>query len=299
MSKTFSLTEQFITQKFKENDFVSYQGQNWKVLISAKPSPSSGECKTDTYLLLEAKNGDTKEIKISIKQSNADFLENKMTLERARQILGEKAQEIITKSIYEIKEKFEEDYLVTFDKVGRTEAKTLKIGWKFELLNKRSGHKSNILDLTTDQLLDIYSGTNLDDDKRNSIVEGERIPNSGVASHILVTDKLKDFSCDDILENIISITDYVKSKKVYFACKAINYRVTKDKWDGDRPLSVFVEWENKDCVTAKIIFDKPLEVKANEIGRKIQEILLANDIGSDNFNDLEEKLSKNTKYYKD
>lgn len=45
-----------------------------------------------------------KEFKISVKQNNADFLENKISLDRAIEILGSDAQSIIERSIAKNKE---------------------------------------------------------------------------------------------------------------------------------------------------------------------------------------------------
>lgn len=42
---------------------------------------------------------------------------------------------------------------------------------------------------------------------------------------------------------MIPIKDYVKMHPdIYFACKALNYRTFAEKWDGNRPLSVQVNW---------------------------------------------------------
>lgn len=37
----------------------------------------------------------------------------------------------------------------------------MKLGWKFELLNKLSGEKSGILELTEEQKNDVFAGINL------------------------------------------------------------------------------------------------------------------------------------------
>jgi hypothetical protein len=292
MSSNFSVTEQAITNSFVVGSTFNYQSLEYTIINSGKPSPSSGECKTDTYILAEANGGKREEFKISIKQENADFLENKMRLERALQIFGNDAQELIYNSLIAEKDSFEDDYLVTFDKFKRTEAKTLKIGWKFELLNKNGGNRSNIMLLTKEQVKDIYAGSNLEIDKRNSKVSGSIIENSGIANFMLVAELGGDFSIQNVINNLIPMDDYIEDKKIYFACKAVNYRMSKDKWDGNRPLSVYVDWsiiENK--VKAKIVFDDPLSMHANVIGLNIREILKELNIASVNFDELEPYLS--------
>lgn len=46
---------------------------------------------------------------------------------------------------------------------------------------------------------------------------------------------------------MIPIDEYIKAHSdIYFACKTLNYRTFKQKYDGDRPLSVQVDWEVKE-----------------------------------------------------
>jgi len=299
MAKIFSKTESEITKLFKIGESFTHNDLKYTILNSGKPNPSKGECKTDTYVSVIDNNGIENEFKISIKQTNADFLENKVNIERAIQIFGENASVIIKKSTESIEQTFKDDFLVLFKKHKRTESKTIKIGWKFELLNKKSGEKSAEIKLDKDQIVDIYAGTNLDESKKNSMIKGVKINNSGISNYILFVDDYTNQTLQEIVDLIIPIKDYCKDKKIYFACKAINYRLEKDKWDGNRPLSVFVEWsEIGDKITSEIIFNKPLETKANEIGNNIREILNRKNIKSDNFDSLE-VLLKNTKYLKD
>ncbi|PHS63983.1 MAG: hypothetical protein COB12_08990 [Flavobacterium sp.] len=299
MAKKFSKTESEITKLFKVGKTFTYNDLKYTILNSGKPNPSKGECKTDTYVSTIDQNEIKTEFKISIKQTNADFLENKMNIERAIQIFGKNASEIIKKSTENIEQSFKDDFLVLFKKHKRTESKTIKIGWKFELLNKKSGEKSAEIKLTKNQIVDIYAGTNLDENKKNSMINDVKINNSGIANFILFVEDYNNQTLQEIVDLIIPIKDYCKDKKIYFACKAINYRLEKDKWDGNRPLSVFIEWsEIGDNITSKIVFNKPLETKANEIGNNIRDILKRKNIKSDNFNSLEIFL-KNTKYLKD
>ena len=55
--------------------------------------------------------------------------------------------------------------------------------------NKKQGDKSELILLTDKQKIDVYSGTNLSIDKKNSVVNGEVIQNSGVSNFVLVIDE--------------------------------------------------------------------------------------------------------------
>ena len=93
-----------------------------------------------------------------------------------------------------------------------------------------------------------------------------------------------------------SIEEYAKFQTIYFACKALNYRFDRNKWDGPRPLSVYVDWfVDNGKLDAHLIFDNPLEHNGNEVGEKLRNIL--NKLKIKKFDDLRSVLSPNVKCY--
>ena len=298
MSKRFSETEKHITSLFKKGEKFIYNSNEYEIVESGKPLVSKGECKTDTFIRVKNENEKYFTFKISIKQVNADFIENKMNFERAVQIFGERASSIISESLESVKDDFENDYLVTIDKYKRTEAKTIKIGWKFELLNVQGGLRSGKMALDKNQILDVYAGTNLSDDKKNAYVNGKQIQNSGVANCIFEAELNKAYTLQEVINQIVPIKTYIQDKELYFACKAVNYRASKSKWDGNRPLSAYVDWKlTNNSLRAKIVYSDPLRTTANTIGKKICEILETLNIDKDNFENIESYLA-NINYYK-
>lgn len=256
-------------------EFV-FQDKKYKVIFSGKPTCHKGEPKTDIYILAESEH-DKIEIKISYKKENADFIENKMSAERAEQLFGIDWEGIIEQSTTAIRDRFEERMLIYKNKYKRTEKGAITLGWKFELLNKNSGDLSGKMLLTEEQVIDVYAGSNLSEDKRNAMVCGQVIEDSGIANYILMDEDVH--SAQDVIDKMIPIKEYVKlHPDIYFACKALNYRTFVEKWDGDRPLSVQVFWdaeENK--LVPKLVYDKPLMVKGNEVaGRLLQYMKLLN-----------------------
>ena len=300
MAAQFSETERHIRGIMSIGTTVTYNNIKYTITKCDKPSPNKGECKTDVYLELKSPTDELLILKISIKQTNADFLENKINIVRATEIFGVQVNDILTKSIDSIKDKFKCDYLVCFDSYGRTEAGTIKIGWKFELLNKSGGDKSGKMILTDEQKIDIYAGVNLSEDKKNCTVGGVKINNSGVADFILEVDP-NDLSNNpqDYIDNLKPIDIYAPLQDIYFACKAVNYRADKDKWDGNRPLSVYVNWSlSNGKLSAELVLNDPLNTCANDIGRNIQSILKSLKICKNNFNNLRNVLH-NVKAYKE
>lgn len=290
MAKTFSLTEHKIIAMLDACKTFNYNNKKYDIKILGKPTSSKGEPKTDIYIYAENinDNNDNIEFKISFKQKNYEFIENKMSSERAEEIFGENWSTILYNSILNIKDKFENKKLIYKNSKGKTEKGCFTLGWKFELLNVKSGNLSGEILLNENQLYDIFAGTNLNDDKKNAVVQGEKINNSGIANSILIEDEYE--SVEDMLSKIISMDDYVKEhNKIYFACKALNYRSIKRKFDGNRPLSVFVDWKiinNK--LNGKLVFNEPLKHRGNEIYDKLMNCFKilniddTNDISGDN-----------------
>jgi hypothetical protein len=286
--------ERHINNIFKVGQKVRFNNNYYTILKSGKPTLSYGEPKTDIYLLLH-NDSQNLELKISVKKNNADFIENKMSAIRAEQVFGKHWMDIIIQSTSQIKDRFLSRPLIYKSKKGRSQAGSITIGWKFELLNKLSGELSGQMLLTKEQLFDIYAGTNLPKDKKDAKVNGSPIINSGVANYILFDDLTKFNSTDEVFQVLKPIDQYIENHpNIYFACKALNYRTFKRKFDGNRPLYVFVNWKvinNK--LYPKFIFDKPLITRGNEVvdllltSLKQLGISTTNDINDDNVSSMD------------
>ena len=75
----------------------------------------------------------------------------------------------------------------------------------------------------------------------------------------------------EVIDSLITIEDYVDANPtVYFACKALNYRTYHKKYDGNRPLSVYVDWNVRDGkLDPVLVYDNPLDTKGNEVAAKL------------------------------
>ena len=296
---TFGQTEHDVTSLFPAGKEFSYDGHKYRVLVSGKPKPPRGECKTDAYIKAVDENKRIREFKISIKQTNAEFLENKMSLERAKEIFGDDAQAIIKQSISPIANNFKNDYLIHVQQGHHTEAKTIRLGWKFELLRNDGGRRAGSIILTREQKLNVYAGTALNDSKKNCWVNGEIINNSGVANMYVEVEPGEN-DIETVLADMIPIEDFVDSNNsdLCFACKALNYRAVPDKWDGDRPLAVYVDWKLQGGkMKGTVVMDHPLEHQGNEIGENVRAILKQLKIDASNFESIKKIVSADTKVF--
>lgn len=285
MGRNFSDSERYIKKLFCKGTIFTYNNKQYEVVLSDKPTCSEGEPKTDLYILAnELESNTRKELKISVKKSNADFLENKIGSKRAFAILGQDWKYIICASILQLENNFKSKPLIYKHKKGRTNAGSITLGWKFELLNKPSGILSNKIALSRKQVIDVYSGTNLPDDKKNSLINGTRIPNSGIANYLLIGNTESYLSVQCIIDNITPITTYVEShSNIYLACKALNYRTFEQKFDGNRPLCVFIDWNVQNFkLTPTIRFDSPLLTCGNSVALKLINALTKLNISTTN-----------------
>lgn len=276
---SFGDAERKILSYFTVGTTFIYQGHTYTVDNAGKPTCAHGEPKTDIYIAASCSAG-SKEFKISYKKCNADFIENKMSSDRAKQIFGEDWRSIISQSTKNIVSQFTNRFLIYKENFRKTKKGSITLGLKFELLNRESGDLSGEMILTNSQLYDIFAGNNLPIEKKNANINGSEIANSGVAEYILIKDNI--YSAQEVIDTMETIKSYIqKQPKIFFACKALNYRTFKKKYDGDRPLAVQVEWSIcNDKLSAKIIFDNPLEMKGTEMANKLKrcmEILSISD----------------------
>lgn len=285
MAKTFGAAEHRILNMFKVGTQFIYNSIEYVVTTSGKPTCSKGEPKTDIYI--EARNSahEVIEFKISFKKQNADFLENKTNAERAEQLLGNNWNDIISIATANIKDAFYSRPLIYKNKFGRTDAGAITLGWKFELLNVLSGQLSGAIQLSREQVIDVYSGTNLIGDKRDATVNGITIPNSGISNYILFEDQAF-MNIQQVIDSLITIEEYVTLKpNVYFACKALNYRTFCKKYDGNRPLAVYVDWYVENGKLAyNICFDTPLKQGGDYAFKKLK--IALDTLGAETTNDL-------------
>lgn len=281
----FGASERSIKELFYEGVTFYYEGDEYEVIECGKPTCPKGEPKTDIYILAET-NGHGREFKISFKQTNADFIENKTNAERAELILGEDWKNIIIDATTGIEDAFYDKPLIYKKSHKRTGAGSITLGWKYELLNKSGGDLSGIVNLSREQVIDVYAGTHLPADKRNASVNGRVIMDSGIANFMLVDDDMTD--AQSVIDSVVSIDEYVNMHPtVYFACKALNYRTFEGKYDGNRPLSVCVDWNVIDGkLDGRLVFDAPLVTRGDVVADKLLKCLYI--LGIDTTDDIDD-----------
>lgn len=285
----FSELERRIIDIFNGSREFKYNGSQYKIIVVDKPTVSRGEPKTDIYVKGLSTDKKELEIKISVKKENADFLENKITADRLQQIFGRDWNKVLVNSITEIKSKFLTRPLIYKSGFGRVQKGCITLGWKFEFLNVQSGQLSGqIITEDNSPMVEVYTGRNLPSEKKNALVKGRPVINAGVADFILFSSIDDINSVNDIINKLVTVEEYIlkEDPKLYFACKALNYRTlaSPPKWDGDRPLAVYIDWKCvKNVLVHNYVFDEPLMKRGNAIGNNLKAALEQLNVNNTNL----------------
>ena len=99
---------------------------------------------------------------------------------------------------------------------------------------------------------------------RDGIVDGEKIPFSGMPNFCLTIEPDDVKTVDDIFRNLVSMDELIQTHgNITAAFLAQNYRSHKKKQEGNtRDLGVWINWK---IVNGKLwcehVFDKPLEME--------------------------------------
>ena len=296
----FIKAEELIRLYFKIGTKFRMESTDYVVKVSGKPLPQKGkgEPKTDIYVLAESVSSKEKrEIKISYKKENAEFLENKMSASRTEQIFGPAWADVVKKCTKSVRKDFKNSPLIYYDKYKKTNPGAMTIGWRFELFNVSQGDRSGLVkNMPMDQVYEVYAGAKLEERKKNAKVNGQVVPGSGVADYILISDSVR--SAQDVIDNMCLISEYIKDHPdIYFACKALNYRSKEKKIEGARALAVQVDWAVKnDKLVAKLNFNNPLTRKGTEMKKIAAKCL--KDLNKNDATELTDEEISNFMVYK-
>lgn len=258
--KNYGLLENKVIQIVQTEGQFIFERETYIVIKVGKPRPQagSGEPKTDVYIIAEC-NERLREFKISVKSRNTnEFQENKVTAERAENLLGPDYEDIIEKSTRNIEDRFNEFHLLYASGRHPRKPNSVTIGWKLEIADKER-ILSAPLQLSDQEVRDnIYKGVNLREEKRNAQVNGEVIENSGIAEYMLYKELTELQTTADIFNNI-QLIDEVDFAPLWLIFTANNYRTAENKTDGDRALAVRVHWfADNGQLNYRILFDRPL-----------------------------------------
>ncbi len=261
----------------------------YKIIQLSKPTVSGGGGETKTDIYIKAKNrsnGNEEEIKISYKRQSFSFVENKIKSHRAEAIYGKEWSEIICEQINEIRDNFLAKPLIYFESTGHTERGSFTLGWRYEM--EYNGKRKLQVKVKQDIAAQVWKNKGAQAQYRDGIVDGEKIPFSGMPNFCLTIEPGDVKTADDIFRNLVSMDELIQTHgNITAAFLAQNYRSHKQKQEGNkRHLGVWINWKivngKLDC---EYVFDKPLEMESRPRLENLKDCL--KELGIDlegNFN---------------
>lgn len=257
----YSGLEQHVINAFNNCESLVWKGSAYSEIRAFKPTTSSGECRTDTYVSLMNAGVEVDAIKISIKKNDAEFMANKLTAQDAESLLGSDWDSILKESINLIRNEFIEKEIFFLKPKGDPSDINFTLGWKLEVANKPRT-LSAPLALSKKETADkVFRGTGQPDYRKNAFINGHTVLNSGVADYLLEGSNNSFRDAQSILNSLQDLSNYIPSD-IYLIFTANNYRIKANKADGPRTLAVCISWEvegNK--IRPRFIFDQPLVYK--------------------------------------
>lgn len=275
----YATAENNIVNLFEPGATFSYKGREFTSVVSDKPrvGTGGGEGKTDIYVKAVDADGNEEEIKISYKKENADSYENWVSAARAEATFGENWKSVVTEAIEKNQEKFLS--AKKYDRRLRSSKSASKggaytLGYAFDIRSNSRNLSVQLDNLTHEQEKEIYSGATLPESKKNCVVNGSVVEDSGVATHMLVSDTAK--TPQEAIDSLVSMDDYVSSHRgqLHMAFKAVNYYYYENKGEASRPLAVTVNWEKNKHGRMVNTLDtsNPLSVSSTEALAKIRSL---------------------------
>ena len=273
--------ENKVIEIFGRNKDFMYLGKRYQVVMVGKPrvQKGKGEPKTDVYLLFRIDDEEDCEVKVTLKQKDFNFVENKVKMERFEMIVGEGngtekatmiARNVLQQDLDGILESCKPEH-ECIRKSGEKPCTRYTLGYRLDITNKSNGKRSFPLGLTLEQKMEVFSGARLEERKRNAVVCGKVIENSGVANMLLEMDLTGNETPQEILGALRPLSDETlyDDYDLYGTLKAVNY-YTNGKYEHSRPLVLQVRYDGE--FKPEVYIDRPLLVNSTEKVNENKEI---------------------------
>lgn len=263
---------------FPPGETFTHNNEQYTVVCSGKPKPSKGggEPKTDVYIRADNQHGNSVEWCVSIKGDNADFVENKLGVERAQSIMGDEWARIVTTNLNTLYPLLNTEKY--YPVVHKDRGTTLRMGYRLDVTLKETGELCVPVELPQEAVREIYSGAKLPEKKKNSIVNGVEVKSSGVSTHIihLREGEKPPSTAEEFITRLSTVEEYVTGNPtVWLKLSAVNMR-SPTKYDSARPLVIRYDYhlDEHGELFFGLNFTDPLVMTSSVYGKTISRDIL-------------------------
>lgn len=213
---------------------------------------------------------------ISLKQPTYGFVRNKITYNQCISLLGENFYNNILPFLIEkaLKNINNNKYpIIQYDVFNQRNKRTADIvilqGYRLDIVDTDSGDLTFPFDCPSETFLKIFSGSDAQKEKKDCVVNGHLIPNSGVAKTFLVKD-LNGTETPQELYDMAEPIETMQKKQLYISFRAVNYFHYPDKneWKGDTRYLAIYSVFNPILNNFELCYDKPLQIHGDAKRKK-------------------------------
>lgn len=228
--------ERKIREIINKEKIFTWNGEQYKVVFCDKPTATSGEPKTDTFV--RAKNLVTSQlvdIKISTKKENFGYVQNHPMKKKLFEFYGPECKKIMVGFHQKLSKNLSTTPIIFFkdkiNKLSKIERGSITLGWRNEYLEESAKKETKEprplgIKLPQDVANKVWYGEGSPAEYLNATVCGKQIDNSGMPDWILVKNSKDIHTCDDIFSNLENIREYAKNhSNIDYTCQAHNYKM--------------------------------------------------------------------------
>jgi len=308
--------ENTLIRLFSPGTRFTFNQIEYESIICAKPRPQAqivngGEPITDMYLKAEPieKQVEPLILKISLKKIGWEFLKNHMQRRDTVDVFINEFEEFIQNYLEQCRDLLRDTPVIDLGQNRKINSRmgdgSMTLGWEMMITNRNRGLSLGILPRRF--VREAVLGEHMEERRRNALVNGDIIPNSGIPTHVLEMNLDENTTRQNVFQTMITSEDFIQRDQDVFnvILKANNYRSLSDKTssgrcDGKRYLFVQNRWsvDNNGHLTCELNFDLPFEENI-EFRRSLEDSLthLGIDIRNVSLDDIILSDDVNTNYH--
>lgn len=253
-------------------NFIYLDGQEYISEICSKPYPQTpgGEPITDVYLQARSiTSNNVLNLKISLKKVGWEFIKNHMSESDFNDIFFDDIDNQIQFYLNQSQRLLMNIPVIDLGNDNKINRKmnngSITLGWEMMISNRPRGLSLGIL--PDHYVREAILGEHMEERRRNAVVNGEIVNNSGIPTHVLEMDIDENTTREQIFQGLMTVEEFIfqYQNNLNVILKANNYRSlsrksSKGRCDGQRYLFVTNKWRSDgNCLSCRLDFNFPFQ----------------------------------------